>query len=432
MSANASVLSLALSVLVLWACAPKRAPAQTFATLYSFSFTNYANGAGPAGNLAIDANGVLYGATQAGGAHSSCTGGQGSGCGTVYSLTPPISPGGAWTEKVLWSFGATSTDAYNPAGLTMGVDGILYGVAGGGEFGYGSVFSLIPPASPGGDWTESVLWRFAGPPDGELEPFPASSLVIDSSGTLYGTTYFGGSSSACFSGGCGTVFALAPPATQGGNWTESVLWSFGSGGDGTHPLPYLALGAGGVIYGVTQMGGRGNNGIVFSLTPPSTPGSPWIESVIHDFPHSAEERPAAIALGAGGTLYGTTILQKKGEQGGTVFSLAPPVGQGRSWTMATLFRFPARDFEADVSDQPNGELFIDKKTGALFGATGDGHGRGTLFELAPPSLGATAWTLHLLYHGVTDASLNPVIGLKSVSMFYGTDTMGDLVWSLVP
>ena len=48
----------------------------------------------PADKLAIGGRGVLYGTTLTGGAGRD---------GTVFSLTP--SPGGSWTEAILYSFG---------------------------------------------------------------------------------------------------------------------------------------------------------------------------------------------------------------------------------------------------------------------------------------------------------------------------------------
>jgi hypothetical protein len=82
----------------------------------------------------------------------------------------------------------------------------------------------------GGSWTETTIHTFGGGNDGAT---PGAGLIFDSLGTLYGTTYGGGGIGQCESaGGCGTVFELSPPTTQGGAWSETVLHSFTGGADG--------------------------------------------------------------------------------------------------------------------------------------------------------------------------------------------------------
>ena len=73
---------------------------------------------------------------------------------------------------------------------------------------------------------------------------------MDASGNLYGTTSKGGRYGTS-SGGYGTVFELTPPSTSGGNWTESVLWSFGNGSDGATPEAGLVVDNSGNLYGTT-------------------------------------------------------------------------------------------------------------------------------------------------------------------------------------
>ena len=61
-------------------------------------------------------------------------------------------------------------------GVILGKDGALYGtssngaptpcIGSNGHMGCGEVFRLAPPASPGGAWTETRLYRFAGDQDG--------------------------------------------------------------------------------------------------------------------------------------------------------------------------------------------------------------------------------------------------------------------------
>jgi len=137
-----------------------------------------------------------------------------------------------------------------PTALTLcgthpGRGGVFYGTtfAGGSGTpcsfpvinGCGTVFQLTPPSTPGGAWTEAVLYSFAG--ENGDGAFPSGGIVVGKGGVLYGTTEYGGSSGSCVFydsvPGCGTVFQLTPPLTAGGAWTETVLHNFsGENGDG--------------------------------------------------------------------------------------------------------------------------------------------------------------------------------------------------------
>jgi hypothetical protein len=138
--------------------------------------------------------------------------------------------------------------------------------------GCGTVFQLTPPATPGGAWTESVLYSFSGSDsDGAC---PAAGVVLGKNGVLYGTTTYGGSAtsgSQCNSGfgatGCGTVFQLTPSAAVGGPWTETILHSFtGQNGDGSIPGP-LTLSPKGVLFGPARSGGDVGAGTIFAVEP---------------------------------------------------------------------------------------------------------------------------------------------------------------------
>jgi uncharacterized repeat protein (TIGR03803 family) len=111
----------------------------TLTNLYSFTDPS---GAYPEGGVIFDAAGNLYGTTDQGGAYNSPACG-GSGCGTVFKLTPGAD--GSWTENVVHSFG-NGSDGSNPyAGLIMDPSGRLYGVTTtGGNRGFGTVFKLRP------------------------------------------------------------------------------------------------------------------------------------------------------------------------------------------------------------------------------------------------------------------------------------------------
>jgi hypothetical protein len=73
---------------------------------------------------------------------------------------------------------------------------------------------------------EKVIHKFSGSPDGMT---PMGALVADKNGNLYGTTFRGGGGGSL---GAGVVFELSPPAVQGGDWTETILYSFAGGSDG--------------------------------------------------------------------------------------------------------------------------------------------------------------------------------------------------------
>jgi uncharacterized repeat protein (TIGR03803 family) len=99
---------------------------------------------------------------------------------------------------------------------------------------------------------------------------------VGKNGALYGTTSAAGSAASATAcpgsyfvfGGCGIVFELTPPTTPGGAWTETILHSFsGQGGDGAIPLGALALSSSGVLYGTTSAGGTAGRGTVFSIVP---------------------------------------------------------------------------------------------------------------------------------------------------------------------
>lgn len=326
---------------------------------------------------------MLYGTTFDGGTGAYCSDSVLE-CGVVFSLAPPATPGGPWTETVLYTFSGAS-DGSNPGSVVIGSGGVLYGTtSAGGSAGLGTVFSLTPPASPGGAWTETVLHSFTGP-DGSG---PSAPLIIGRHGVLYGTTGTGGTG-ACGSG-CGTVFSLTPPASPGGPWTEAVLHSFaGSPGDGENPVGMVTDGRGD-LYGTTSAGGTGacSNtyppcGTVFSLTAPAAAGSDWTEKVLYNFPTtSGGYTPNAGVVILDGVLYGTTVNGGNGNYGnyGTVFSLTPPTSTGGAWTETVLHSFSGGNDGA----HPTASLAVGRD-GLLYGTTSaGGSGKfGTVFSLKP-------------------------------------------------
>lgn len=212
-------------------------PTGTFTVLYNF--TGGSDGGPAVGGVAFDKHGNLYGATQNGGV---------SGYGTVFKLTP------SGTETVLHSFTPNGADGFNPnTGVELDSSGNLYGTtAFGGSIGVGTIFQVTPSG------TETVLHNFTGGADGIS---PSGSLILDKTGVLYGTTFYGGSFDL------GIVFELSPSGV------ETFLHSFAPNSiDGVNPNAGVVRDRAGNLYGTTYKGGttsacQGGCGTVFKIGP---------------------------------------------------------------------------------------------------------------------------------------------------------------------
>jgi uncharacterized repeat protein (TIGR03803 family) len=333
-----------------------------------YSFTGGSDGSDPIAGLVVVGSGLLYGTTLGGGT---------SGQGTVFELTPPATPVGSWTERVLHNFSRQNGDGADPRpGLAIGKNGALYGTTFDGgvpvESGFGTVFELTPPSTPGGAWAEKVLYRFTG--ENGDGAYPYGDVVIGEDGTIYGTT-FGGAS------GSGTIFKLTAPSSQAGAWKETVLHGFtGQDGDGASPVAGLVIGKSGTLYGTTQWGGISRNGTVFELKPPETAGEVWVYAVLHRFTSHAgdgAEPTAGLVVGKDGALYGATL--KGGTWGnGALFKLTPRPG---SWIETVLYSFTGQTGDG-ANVQCIGHLLLDS-SGALYGTTefGGASSAGTVFKL---------------------------------------------------
>lgn len=401
-----------LVALLLAANALAAAPTET--VLYSFP--GGSSGANPYAGLILDSAGALYGTTGGGGASTKCN--LGSGCGTVFKLTPPATKTGTWTESVLYSFqGVTAKDGSGPqASLVFDAAGALYGTtASGGASGFGTVFKLTPPATQGGAWTETVLYSFKGSTDGSS---PASGLIFDTKGALYGTTSVGGANNF------GIAFKLTAP-TKGTTWVESILYTFKGLSDGGKPYAGLVLKANN-LYGTTLDGGSSSEGTVFELTAPAKLGQPWTETVLYSFTGGKDGgKPyAGLIFDKAGALYSTTGLGGSGGFG-AVFKLAPPTVTGGAWTESVLF---------DFGGGPDGSyarygLVFDAK-GNLYSTTGVGTtNSGVVFELTPPLVAGGLWTETVLWTftgGSDGGDTTAGLALKN-GVLYGTTSLGGLL-----
>jgi uncharacterized repeat protein (TIGR03803 family) len=437
-----------------------------------YSFQGESDGAGPLYGVIFDKSGNLYGTTPNGGS-GNCE----DGCGTVFQLTPVAR--GPWTEHVLWKFtngsdGAFPTSAlilsagrligetgsavnlwsnnqngtvfnlspttggewtldnaftfqntdgnYPMSSLVAGAEGGLYGTtSNGGQHGLGMVYKLT--RSSGGEWKESNIYSFTtGSPQmrnglpGATYPSP---MIFDEHGNLYGETLFGGSE------GGGMVFELSP---LGEKWEEKALFNF-RGLAGSNPIGGLVRDSAGNVYGVTQFGGKNNEGLIFELSPDQS--GHWKETILHDFagyPTDAGHPEGGLALDGAGNLYGTSreggngtcedrVPPKVGCR--TVFELSPSTG---GWTERLLHQFGKSDFEGRF---PAAGLVFDL-SGNLYGTTQNGGdpqcGCGTIFELIPGVGGG--WSYSVLHSFGVSEGANPEAALiaDEAGNLYGTTT----------
>jgi uncharacterized repeat protein (TIGR03803 family) len=354
-------------------------------------------------------------------------------------LTLVILAGSAFgqTFTTLYNFGASQTDGQAPSsGVVMDKTGNLFGVTGigGNHFSEGTVFELSPPAVTGNPWTEAIIHRFSGTPDGKT---PLGHLIMTPNGALAGTTLHGGARDegtlymfahgtnqskwretilhdfgtvpddvvtpdlGLFSapegfygadqGGAnstGAIYLLARGA-NGSAWTQNILYTFqvrGSG-DGADPGGELIRDAKGNLYGVTVQGGANNLGAVYEISPPAVQGNPWTETVLYSFNGTDGTLPAGrLLLGTGGKLFGTTN-GGGASSAGTVFKLTPPTVSGNPWTHSILYSFTG----GSDGSGPEAGVIADQ-TGKLYGTAGQ-----TIFMLTPSSSGST-WTETILHN----------------------------------
>jgi uncharacterized repeat protein (TIGR03803 family) len=344
------VLAIALG---LWAVSTPCAQAQSFTVIHNF--TGGSDGATPFSGFLMVGD-YLYGTTSAGGSLAA---------GSVFKLTT------AGEETALHEFGSGTDGAYPQASLIYS-KGAFYGTTlSGGASNAGTVFKVTEKG------VETVLYSFTGQADGAN---PVAGLAIDKAGNLYGTTTAGGSS------GNGTVFKLAIPSVTGGQWTEQVLYSFGTGTDGTTPIAGVTFDGSGNLYGTTSAGGTYGNGTVFELSP-STGG--WTENILHQFELGADGGvPYAGLVLYEGNLYGAATEGGAGGPtgGGTIFELTPSAS---GWTFSVLYDLSGWGISGTYRN-----LLV--KSGTIYAATHcDGvNTAGTVYELTKSG---DTWTYNPLY-----------------------------------
>jgi uncharacterized repeat protein (TIGR03803 family) len=321
------------------------------------SFTSGKDGESPCARLAEGSGGTLYGTAIYGGQEN----------GTVFRIQSDyLSAAYDFPGGPLGSF---------PSGVIEGPDGSLYGATsqgGGGQCagGCGTIFKLDRLGR------ETVLYTFQGP-DGAS---PASGVIFDEQGNLYGTTVAGGTNSPNCPGGCGTVFRLG----RSGKFTTLHKFT-GGAADGWFVANGVVRDKQGNLYGTTGGGGPYNAGTIYEITPAG-------EKLLYSFEGAPDGAvPEQIVRAANGDLFGVTdeggsLQCTEGVLGcGTVFELD---ATGRE---TVLYRFNGIVDGA----APVGPVVLDSH-GNIYGTTAEGiKGGCSVFSLGC----GTVWKLAL---GVAD------------------------------
>jgi uncharacterized repeat protein (TIGR03803 family) len=355
----------------------------------------------------------------------------------VYPCTAGLT---SWTEYVLYNFrGSAFLDGAQPWGTLVfnsqiaGRNLTLYGTTtiggsntcGKGNFGCGTVYELCAPSNAGGcggvnTWTETVLHRFTGSPDGKG---PYAGLITDGLSNLYGTTTAGGN--AC---NCGTVFKLRanPPF-----WTfpETMMHRFTGGpGDGSSPQAVLCCNTTGTIqyfYGTTSEGGSKSAGVIFRIRNIGV----FPEAILWNFCSWTSCTDGQNAFSGvkllGGNVYGMTV--SGGANGvGEVYELVAPFTP-LSMNVLHSFSGPSNGGPSSDGTFPISDVIFDSSNN-LYGTTQTGglYGDGMVFELFNGS-----WTENILshFHGPPSDGADPWSGLTwdppiSATELYGATTAG--------
>ncbi len=350
---------------------------QNYKILYSFG----ANGDGLEGGVIVSGN-MIYGTTAFGDNYDN---------GEVFSVR---TDGTGYTSLHVFSEvsnfdeGGTNSDGAIPFCTLVLGGSVLYGTTtGGGNASNGVVFAI----NVGGTGFRT-LHNFTNGAGGAQ---PQAGLAL-AGGTLYGTTYTGGT------GQCGTVFSISTNGTG-----FATLHNFaGTQTDGGAPTTSVIV-AGGTVYGTSSGANTSSAGTVFSV---NTNGTGF--RTLHAFNSNDGDEPSGSLILSSNVLYGTTAY------GG-------PLGQGSIFAITTnassftnLYDFPYDNAGAS----PMAGLTIVSNT--LYGTTryNSNNITGTIFSINVNGTGLT----YLHYFGLANGdSGGPYSSMfLSGNTLYGTTYFG--------
>jgi uncharacterized repeat protein (TIGR03803 family) len=252
----------------------------TGALRFPYEF-NSTDGGQPTGGVTLATDGNFYGVTTYGGTAND---------GVLYK----ISPGGAYTVLHEFQGGSDGQNPFYPP--IEGSDGSIYGLTTG--FVYTDTATLYKYTSAG---SYSIVYTLGN-------GYYPTSLIQATNGNLYGTTSQGGTDE------CGEIFEV----TTSGSlvWSYSFLCSAGSWSGGVSPMQILQA-SDGNFYGPTYSGGGSMDlGTIFKLDQEGN------VTVLYTFPNDLQYAASPIGLmqATDGDLYGVT--QGGGRyQDGTLFKI---------------------------------------------------------------------------------------------------------------
>ena len=315
---------------------------------------------------------------------------------------------------VLYSFCSVNycTDGSLPMG-TPAIDaaGNIYGTTQGTGSYYQNPYGTVFKISPSNVFTRlDQFCAWSGCADGF---YPQSDITLDAKGNLYGTASMGGTHEK------GTVFKVSPSGTL------TVLHSFCSNNvasvcvDGSQPVGSVILDNTGIVYGLTDSGGKQNEGLLYKIDPTTS-----VLSYVYGFCASASctdgYYPDGRLLNDGkGNLYGVTYYG--GTYGyGTLFKVSMATRR-----ITTLYSF-CRLSGCPDGGYPRGGLVMDK-AGNIYGVTSYGGGStasGVLYKVTPTKAYTVLRKFCTLSFCTDGQRPNGGLAISATGIIYGTTNAG--------
>ena len=245
-------------------------------------------------------------------------------------------------------------EEYGPhnGSITLGSDNHLYVVDDWIEYFRGGI-SRIHVEGDNVNPLDRIIFRFDAPEHGLN---PTAQLLEQPDGFFYGVAPYEGDY------GFGTLFKLKKDGSD-----FAVVHHFQQE-SGANPSSSVIAGTDGFLYGVTEMGGAYNNGVIYRV---KTDGSNY--TALHHFNGSNGKFPKAALLLHNNLLFGTASTGGNSDQG-VIFSVS---ADGNSFSVL-------HHFSGANGSLPLGALTANEK-GELFGmsSSGGSENLGVIFTLIP-------------------------------------------------